>query len=151
VEVVAIYWGAAWVAGTDPQLASQLDRFFDFIVTSSYMDFLHEYSTASTSIDQGRRLTSVIGSSGKPGIVTPNGRRVTDAQIQTALQGWISDCTVPATTANTVYFIFFPPNVACVGPSGGGSSCSGFCGYHFHIDKVYYARGLFGCTSSGPF
>ena len=43
VEVVPIYWGAAWASGTNAQLASQLDGFFDFIVTSSYMDLLHEY------------------------------------------------------------------------------------------------------------
>jgi hypothetical protein len=155
VEVVPIYWGAAWAVGTNAQLASQLDGFFDFIVTSSYMDLLHEYSTASTAIQHGRRLTSAHVSDSEPGTVTASGRQVTDAQIQTALQGWIANQTVPATTANTLYFVFLPPNVVSV--SFGSESCvaGGFCGYHDRIGNVYYAVIPYvncpGCVFSGQF
>jgi hypothetical protein len=109
VEVVPIYWGAAWASGANAPLASQLDGFFDFIVTSSYMDLLNEYSTASTQIRHGRRLTSAHVAGSEPGTVVAGGRQVTDAEIRTALQGWIAAHTVPATTANTLYFIFLPP------------------------------------------
>ena len=155
VEVVPVYWGAAWASGPNALLVSQLDRFFDFIVTSSYMDLLHEYSTASMQIQHGRRLTSAQVSNSEPGTVTPTGRQVTDAQIRTALQGWIANHTVPATTANTLYFIFLPPNVVSV--SFGTQSCraGGFCGYHDHIGNVYYAVIPFvncsGCVFPGQF
>jgi hypothetical protein len=120
-------------------LASQLDGFFDFIVTSPYMDLLNEYSIASMQIQHGRRLVSVHVSNSEPGTVTPGGRQVTDAQIQATLQGWIASRTIPATTANTLYFIFLPPNVVSV--SFGSQSCvaGGYCGYHDHIGNVYYA------------
>ena len=62
---------------------------------------------------------------------------MTDAQIQTALQGWIVQKLVPATTANTLYFIFLPPNVVSL--AFGQKSCGtpkGYCGYHFNAGNV---------------
>jgi hypothetical protein len=136
-------------------LASQLDGFFDFIVTSSYMDLLQEYSTASTQIQHGRRLTSVHVANSEPGTVTPAGRQVTDAQIQTALQGWIATNTVSATTANTLYFIFLPPDVVSLAFGSQSCAAGGFCGYHEHIGNVYYAvipyANCPGCVFSGQF
>jgi len=138
VEVVPIYWGAAWASGTNAQLASQLDEFFDFIVTSAYLDLLREYSTATTQIRYGRRVASARVAGSEPGTVTPSGRQVTDAQIGAALQALIANNTVPATTANTVYFIFLPPNVTSL-LGDGSQSCAKFCGYHNHIGGLYYA------------
>src|ERR1019366_2927071 len=73
VQVVPIYWGAAWASGTNATLATQIDGFFDFIVTSSLMDLLGEYSLASTLIKHGSRLASVHVPGSEPGTVTPNG------------------------------------------------------------------------------
>ena len=81
VEVVPIYWGASWSSGTNATLAANLDKFFDFILASSYIDLLSQYGTASTPIGHGRRIRSVRISGNEPGTVTPNGRQVTDAQI----------------------------------------------------------------------
>jgi hypothetical protein len=129
VEVVPIYWGAAWANGSNAQLAAQLDSFFDFILTSSLMDMLRQYSTATTTIQHGRRLQSVRVANSEPG----TGGQVNDAQIQQTLQTWIQNGTVPATTANTLYFIYLPPNVTCL--NFGTQSCvaGGFCGYHEDI------------------
>ena len=139
VEVVPIFWGASWSTGANAQIVSQLERFFDFIVTSSLMDMLSEYSTASTPIQHGSRLNSVRVPGSEPGDATPTGRVVTDAQIQQALQTWIQNGTAPATTPNTLYFVYLPPNVACVG-AGGAQSCTKMCGYHDHIGStIYYA------------
>jgi hypothetical protein len=155
VEVAPIYWGAAWTSGTNATLSTQLDGFFDFILTSTYMDLLHEYSTATTQIRHGRRIASTRVSTSEPGTVTPSGRQVTDAQIRTALQGWIAAHTVPATTANTLYFIYLPPNVTSL--DFGTQSCvaGGYCGYHDHIGNVYYAvipyANCSGCVFSGAF
>jgi hypothetical protein len=63
---------------------------------------------------------------------------VSDEQIQTALQGWISDGTVPATTANTLYFVYLPPDV--VSTLGSDQSCTQYCGYHNQVGgTVFYA------------
>ena len=113
VQVTPVFWGAAWTTGTNAQLVPQLEAFFDTILSSSMMDMLNEYSTASTQIQHGTRQPTVNINT-EPGTVTPTGRQVTDAQVQTALQGWIQNGTVPATTANTLYFIYLPPNVVSI-------------------------------------
>jgi hypothetical protein len=138
VEVVPIYWGAAWVSGANALLATQLDQFFDFILASSYVDLLAEYSETSTAIGHGRRVRSVRLSTSEPGTPSTGGRQVTDAQIQTALQGWIAGKTVPATTSNTLYFIYLPPGVVSV-LSDGTQSCAQFCGYHSSFGGINYA------------
>jgi hypothetical protein len=154
VEVVPIYWGAAWASGANAQLTAQLDGFFDFVVTSSVVDLLNEYSTPSIAIKHGRRLTSVHASDSEPGTVTPTGRQVTDEQIQQALLGWIGTGTAPATTANTLYFIYLPPNVVSIQPNG-DVSCKKFCGYHSNTGNVYYAVIPYatcnGCVFQGGF
>lgn len=141
IEVVPIYWGAGWASGSNGQLSTQIDGFFDYIVTSSLMDMLAEYSLPGTPIQHGTRLSSLRITSSEPGDVTSTGRQVTDAQIQQALEGWIADHTAPATTANTLYFIYLPPGCVSVGPGGNGGSCSSYCGYHDVIagTGIYYA------------
>jgi hypothetical protein len=154
VEVVPIYWGAAWANSTNAKVAAQLDQYFDFILASSYIDLLSQYGTASTPIGHGRRVRSVRASSSEPGTVTSGGRQVTDAQIQTAVQGWVADGTVPATTANTLYFVYLPPGVVSV-MSDGSQSCAAFCGYHNAVGNVYYAVIPYatcnGCVFAGAF
>jgi hypothetical protein len=138
VQVIPIYWGAAWATGTTATQATQLDGFFDYILTSTMMDMLAEYGTSSTPIQHGSRPRSVHVTATEPGTVSGGVRTVTDAQIQTAIQGWITAGTVPAATANTLYFVFLPPNV--VSTQGGSSSCTSYCGYHGHIGStVFYA------------
>jgi hypothetical protein len=149
VQVVPIYWGAFWGNGDGAQLATQLDAFFDFILTSSFMDLLGEYSTGSTKIGRGTRLSSVHVTAAEPGDPKAAGRQVSDDQIQQALQGWIADGTIPATTTNSLYFVYLPPN--CVVTLGTARSCQVFCGYHNHIDQsVFYAAEPYitclGCT-----
>jgi hypothetical protein len=139
VEVIPVFWGAFWTqaAGGAP-LVTSLNAFFDFILTSALMDTLQEYSTPGTVIGKGRRISTVIVSSSEPGTVTPTGRLVTDAEIQQAIQGWIANKTVPSPTANSLYFVYFPPNVTV--SFQGSQSCQTFCGYHEHINNsIFYA------------
>lgn len=159
VQVIPIYWGLEWATlstKTNITLAQELNNFFDFILTSHYMDLLAEYSTPTTKIQHGSRLQSHTITNNEPGTVTPAGRQVTDAQIQTSLQGWITNKIVPATNANTLYFIFLPPNVLSL--SFGEQSCAvptGFCGYHSNFGNVFYAVIPFancsGCVFAGDF
>jgi hypothetical protein len=132
VEVVPIYWGGAWADGADASLASAMDQFFDFILQSSLMDMLSEYSTPAARIRHGRRVASAYLSDSEPG------SQLADEEVRGALQAWIAGGTVAATTENTLYFIFLPPGVSSLGyyfqPAVGGT----FYGYHANAGDVYY-------------
>jgi hypothetical protein len=109
VEVVTIFWGAAWGQSPQTTLAQDLNTFFDWILQSSLMDAMAEYSTAGNTIGHGSRIGTATVTASEPGTAQPGGGRiVSDAEIQTAIQGWITDGTVAATTANTLYFIYLP-------------------------------------------
>jgi hypothetical protein len=74
---------------------------------------------------------------------------VTDAAIQQMLEGEVARRSLPATTANTLYFVFLPPGVAVV--AGKDRSCQAFCGYHDRsTGGLYYAAVPYpncaGCT-----
>jgi hypothetical protein len=156
VQVVPIFWGTEWTTGTTAAIPAEIDSFFDFILTSSVIDLLGEYSLPGKPIQHGSRLGSFTITNSEPGTTSGSGRLVTDAQIQTALQGWINNHTLPAVTANTLYFVYLPPNCVCDGPGGTGASCSQFCGYHDSFGSgIYYAVIPFancnGCVFPGNF
>ncbi len=138
VQVIPIYWGAFWAQPNGVALSTQVNAFFDSVLVGSYLEMLREYSSPSTTIGLGNRLPSHTISGNEPGVATAAGRKVTDPQIQTAISGWIAANTVPAPTANTLYFVYLPPN--CVSISGNQQSCTNFCGYHNHFGaNTYYA------------
>ena len=149
VEVVPIYWGAAWSDPENAALASRLDDFFDFILTSEYMDLLAEYGTDTSPIGHGRRTASARVTSSEPAST------VTDAAVQTTLQGFVADGTVPAPTAETLFFVYLPPGVTSVLGSGRSCAPGGFCGYHNHAVGLRYAVVPFadctGCVFPGDF
>lgn len=83
VEVFTVFWGAAWNT-TQQQLATQINRFFDFVVTSPLIDQLAEYNAPGQTIGHGKRTGSIT-------ITSPVLRRsVTDTAIQHMLQAEIS-------------------------------------------------------------
>jgi hypothetical protein len=139
VQVTTIFWGAAWQQAAQSGLIPQLNSFFDFVLTSSLIDLIAEYSVPGQSIGHGSRIGTVNVTNSEPG---GGGGQVSDAQIQTALQGWINGGTVAAANANTLYFIYLPPNVTVTDPQG-GASCTQLCGYHWYIagtnPQIYYA------------
>ena len=132
VQVFTVFWGARW--NTSPQAAvrTKVNQFFDFILTSQLIDQLGEYSVPKLKIGHGARIGTVT-------VVTPApGKKVDDSAIRTFLQQQISAGTLPAATANTLYFLFLPPGVTVT--QGGSASCRVFCGYHDAIDsKIFYA------------
>jgi hypothetical protein len=130
VAVTTIFYGAQW--NTDPYRA-QLDAFFDFIVTSSLIDQLSEYSTNGFTIGHGSHVASVI-----IGDYVPSPSTVDDSAIQTLVQDLIAAGTVPAQTPNSLYFVFTPSGVTVT--LQGLSSCVDFCGYHNNTASgVFYA------------
>jgi hypothetical protein len=64
VEVYTIFWGESWQQAPQSNLVQQLNGFFDFILTSSLMDLLAEYSVPGKTIGHGQRVgTQTITSS----------------------------------------------------------------------------------------
>src|SRR5947208_7401808 len=50
VEVVTVYWGAAWNDATAQAMAQGLNAFFQFVVSGPYVDQLGEFSTPQQKI-----------------------------------------------------------------------------------------------------
>ena len=131
-EVFTIFWGKAWQAEANAPLMQQMNSFFDFVLTSSLMNQLGEYSTGGFTIGNGKRIGTLNLVSSEPGST------LQDAAIQSMLQKEISAGTLPAKTANSLYFVFAPPGTQVV--DAGSSSCQDFCGYHdATAEGIFYA------------
>jgi hypothetical protein len=144
VEVFTIFWGPLWQQAAQSAMATQLNQFFDFILTSSLLDQLSEYNVPGQQIGHGRRTGSIT-------ITTPALKQsVSDTAIQHMLQQEIStNPAFPHPTPNTLYFVYIEPGVKVV--QGGSASCQAFCGYHNDISgQIFYAAmpypGCGGCT-----
>ena len=122
VEVVTVFWGAAWDEATAQATAQSLNAFFQFVVSSPYIDQLSEYNTPQQKIGSGRFAGTARVTDPAPGA------SVTDSAIQQMLEGELAGKSLPAPTANTVYVAFLPPGVTVV--AGSERSCQAFCGYH---------------------
>jgi hypothetical protein len=133
VEVFCIFWGQGWQSPAITSLSQQLLSFFDFILTSSLVDQLAEYSVPGKSIGYGKRIGSLNLISSEPG------RSIDDSVIQQTLQSEITSGNLPTPTDNTLYFVFLPPGSE-VTQGGTASSCKDFCGYHdATVRGIYYA------------
>jgi hypothetical protein len=150
VEVFTVFWGPLWQQAPQSAMVTQLNQFFDFILTSPLVDQLAEYSVPTQKIGHGRRTGSIT-------ITTPPLKHsVSDAAIQHMLQQEIStNPAVPHPTPNTLYFVYIEPGVKVI--QGGAASCQAFCGYHSVIStQIFYAAmpypGCGGCTGGlAPF
>jgi hypothetical protein len=144
VEVFTIFWGPVWQHAPQSGMATQINQFFDFILTSPLIDQLAEYTVPGRKIGHGRRTGSIT-------IATPALKNsVSDAAIQHMLQQEIStNAAVPHPTPETLYFVYVEPGVKVV--QGGSASCQAFCGYHNDVSgQIFYATmpypGCGGCT-----
>jgi len=133
VEVFTIFWGADWQQPTNSPLISEINSFFDDILSSSLIDQLAEYNVPGKSIGRGVLLGTNTFTESSPG------KSVTDAAIQKFLQTQISAGAFPAVTPNTLYFVYLPPGTQV--KQGTAASCKDFCGYHDATPTggVYYA------------
>lgn len=143
VQVFTVFWGAAWQKTPYSDLLTQMNQFFDYILTSQLMNQLGEYSVPGQTIGRGSRIGTTVLTSPAPGT------SVQDSAIQQLLQQEIKARTLPATNANTLYFVFLPKGVKVI--QGNSASCQSFCGYHDSFgNNIYYAvmpyPGCAGCT-----
>ncbi len=140
VQVFTIFWGATWNEAPQSALLTKVNEFFDFILSSQLLDQLAEYSVPNQTISHGVLIGTITLSTPVPG------KTVDDSAIQNLIQQEISAGTLPASTPNSLYFVFLPPGVTVT--QGGSASCQVFCGYHDAINNsVFYAVMPYpGCT-----
>jgi hypothetical protein len=144
-EVFTVFWGSACQQASLASTVGEINGFFDFILTSSLVDQLSEYSVAQYQIGHGKRAGSVT-------LISPDvSKTVDDAAIQTMIQQQISAGKLPASNPNLIYFVFLPSGVTVT--QGGSASCKVFCGDHDAISSdVFYAVMPFpdcsGCSSN---
>lgn len=143
VKVFTFFWGAAWQTA-ESALATQINDFFKFVLTSPLLDQMTEYNTANHKIGHG----SLAGTAT---IATPGPKKsTTDTAIRHFLQHQLlTNPHVPQPDGDTLYFVYTPPGVAVV--QGGSKSCQAFCGYHDSLSgQAFYAvmpyPGCSGCT-----
>jgi hypothetical protein len=132
VQVFTIFWGSAWQQSPASTMVSNINGFFDYILTSSLIDQLAEYSVSGQTIGHGSRTGTTTITTSDPGST------VADSDIQQMLNNGIANNTLPQPGANTLYFVYLPSGVAVT--QGGSSSCQSFCGYHDNINgQIFYA------------
>jgi hypothetical protein len=144
-QVLTIFWGTGWQDASLQSLVTQVNGFFDYILTSALIDQLGEYSVAQYQIGYGTRI-------GTRALTSPDlSQTVDDSDIQQMIQQQISLGSIPSPNANLIYFVFLASGVAVT--QSGSASCQVFCGYHDAIsDEIFYAvmpfPGCSGCTSN---
>ncbi len=132
VQVVSVFWGAAWAGDAQGATVTGANDFLKFVVASAYVDQLAEYDTPSQKIGRGRFVGTATITDASPGA------SVADAAIQLMLDREVARKTIPAPAADTLYFVFLPAGVTVV--DGGDQSCRTFCGYHDRSGSgLYYA------------
>ena len=132
VQVFTIFWGSPWQQSPESDMVSNINSFFDYILTSSLMDQLAEYSTSGQNIGHGSRIGTTTITTSEPGFL------VADSDIQQLLNDGIANNTLPQPGANTLYFVYLPSGVTV--NQGGSSSCREFCGYHDNTNgHIFYA------------
>lgn len=144
VDIFTVFWGDQWQSGTNADLATKINEFFKFLVSSDLMDQLAEYSVDKFTIGKGTFHGTTTVTTPAPAAST------SDSAIQHMLQQEISsNSAFPQPTANLLYFVYTQPGVTIV--QGGSRSCTAFCGYHDNISgQIFYAAmpypGCSGCT-----
>jgi hypothetical protein len=121
VEVQALYYGSDWYNNTTYyNQTGHLDGFLNNAVQGSYMDSLANagYGVGRGSFDAGKIGTASLNKA----------YYLSDANIRSALQGYISNGTLRSPDANRLYVVFVEDNVAVSSPAG--NSQRNFLGYH---------------------
>ncbi|KAJ3210173.1 hypothetical protein HDU82_008645 [Entophlyctis luteolus] len=116
VEITVIFHGAA----TNYQL--ELEKYYQFLVNSSYIDVLAEYSTKTQIISRGSFKGTYVEQNVFNKTVLDDIKDIQPYVVNLVKSGVINP------TANSLYPIHFAPGYQI--SQGGGVSCKDFCGYH---------------------
>jgi hypothetical protein len=142
VQIVVVYWNSS----VNSAAQAGLSGFFQGITDSTYYDSLSEYSTSIASSGNMGQTNQSIGRGSYVGAytivpsicpaTTTATCSLTDPQLQTELEAQIANKVLPAPIYdsngydNTLYMVYFPPNITLTVPVYSITSCVDFCAYH---------------------
>jgi uncharacterized repeat protein (TIGR01451 family) len=151
VQVIKVLWGSS----VDSASTSGLGQFYTDVTQSDYFSLLEEYGTVGLNgigagSPPGSNQTIGPGTFGGEVTISPSlcsggatnpACTITDAQIRTEITNQLNAGHLPAPVRdpgsgnfNTIYMIYFPPNVT-ITLVPGANSCQrgGFCAYHSFV------------------
>jgi len=118
VEVFTIFYG-------DVPNKNRINKFYQDIVKSPYLDWLNEYNTPTQRIGRGK----FIGSYTYPALKQ---ELYDESDLIPLLIALIKNKRIPNITKNTYYAIHLAPNISII--KSGGKSCDAYCAYHSTFD-----------------
>ena len=141
-KVVVVLWGPKVPKGT----TSIVKPFFKALTNSTYVDQMSQYSTVGiTGVngDPGTNQTIARGGFRGKFVITPVNKNtnLTDADVQTELEGQISAKNLPKADLNTLYMIYFPAGIVIT--LDGLRSCASFGAYHEAVSSNVTPKNIF--------
>lgn len=139
----AIYWNSSVAGSTATSHSTNVQQEIDNFIASFPDSANYDQSTTDdyTIVQQYGSSNNIANSIQRYGaFVDSQATRssISDSEIQSYLMGLFGHITESSTT---IYGIYFPPGMTVT--SGGGASCSNFCGYHGHFshgaNQIKYA------------
>lgn len=134
-QVHAIFWGQGWINPERPAPRPSIEQFLKDLLNSTIMNLLAQYGVGAGSY---------VGSMSDPRI----SGTLTDANIQSQLQAYFGNGTLPEPDGNSVHMIFFDENVEVDDPGLGIVMCepAGDTAFGYHnffatskMNPAYYA------------
>ncbi|KAI9337304.1 hypothetical protein BDR26DRAFT_465468 [Obelidium mucronatum] len=116
VEITPIFYGSF-------DYPVQISAFYEFLVTSPFMDVLAEYSTPVQKIGYGTLKSAYIEPDPRRNQVLDDSEDLVPYLRNLVIQG------VLAPTSNSYYPIYFESGIS-ISQAAKGLSCLDFCGYH---------------------
>ena len=135
VYVVPVFWNS----NVNASIVENIGQFFSDATVSNWYDLLSEYSSVGGTGQSIGRGTSDAGITITPSLCNASiiaTCELTDAELQTELTAQINASVLPlpqgdlAGNVNTVYMVFFPPNISLSIDSVKSCANGGFCAYH---------------------
>jgi hypothetical protein len=129
-NLVSVMWNKDVLQNTQ----DQIPLFSAAIVDSTYVDQMHEYSTAGVQSINGHKGThqqirrgTYLGQV----VLKPHNqsKTLTDEDVQTELLRQIDEGALPPSGPRFLYMIYFPSDISI--DLGGSKSCQSFGAYHF--------------------
>jgi len=120
VQVATLFWGSDWKGSP---LTDYFDGFFKSLFADGrYLSNLSQYDTGGYQVGTGTLATMTVDEQAPVATIQ-------DADIRTEIRAQIAAGNLPKQTANTLYFVFTPPNTLVVNAYGDDSQ-NNFAGYH---------------------
>jgi len=136
IEVQPIYYGSSWNT-TYASLQTQIDTFFNFLVTSQYMSLMNQYG-----VSDGATATSHVDTSG-PSEGNIDDSNNAQSPFLTSLNNALASNSVVSPAANVLYYFIVPPGVTVTEQNGeSGQPVTNVLGYHSNFTATVNGKGV---------